>query len=209
MWPIWWPGSRSRSDSGGTLRSLLQCRRRPVGFAITALGLGAAVLCALLVVGMPTSREARGPLGEGGRGSLCVPFRQVTIGVDDFADSTKSPITIHSFSLVDPRHVKLLGVTLVPIISSHGWLLIGAVKDYPPPADKIPTDARWAQRRTLPVTLRPEKANSSWNLVFGLHLVGSGRGRVARYAVHYSVRGRKYLWQNHISEVLSPGGCPM
>lgn len=170
------------------------------GVAVALCGLAVALPLSLLKTGTSDT----GPLGNGGSGSLCAPVRTLTLGVDLLSNTSRSPLSVQAFSLIRPRNIKLLGVSLVPLTRGRRYNMIGMVASYPPPLTRIPSDARWSSRRELPATLGPR---SKWNLVIGLTDTNGKDGSDAGYQLRYTYEGKDLLWRSRISDRLSANGC--
>ncbi len=109
-----------------------------------------------------------------------------------------------SFSLIDPHHLRLLGVHLVPIVAKHGnYNLVGNVFGFPPSTAHVPADAHWASRRRLPTTIPPTKRGTDWDIVYGLEVTGGAHLAFDKsWKLRYRVGGNSYVLVGGIDDVL-------
>jgi hypothetical protein len=177
-----------------------------------AVGVLAAVLWMSVGPGAgPTGPLGDGPLGTAGPADAtqCVQRQATTVGMSDLQNTTSSPIQIEKFSLVGPHAVRLLSVYLAPVVrqADGTTIILGAGSAYPPtPDDLVRTDVQWDARHALPMTMAPDRAGHSWNIIFGLERTAAD-GSVGYYQVQYEWRGKQYIWTSDLSVRLVTGRC--
>ena len=185
-------------------------RTRSVVVASAVVAVTGAVLAGVFLRGGPAVGVNSGPLGGGPtNGSLCGSGRRiVSIAQDDFRNATNSPIRVEKATLVNARGVKMLGADLVPIVAPSGqYDLLVTGGPYPPSATELAAaaDARWGDRRTLPMTMAPDRPGHSWNLVFGLDRTAATG--TADYQLQYQWHGNQYIWSSPTALKLVAGRC--
>jgi len=168
------------------------------------------ILSVVFLTGNPVAVNT-GPLGGGPvQGSLCIAGRQITtIAEDDFRNATNSPILAEKSTLVNVHGIRMLGVDLVPIAAaSDGYDLLATGGPYPPSREELAAvaDARWGDRRTLPMTMPPDQPGRSWDLVLGLERTASA-GTADYYQLQYEWRGRQYIWSSSMAVKVVAGRC--
>jgi hypothetical protein len=164
----------------------------------------AGVLAAVLwMTAWPTGPLGDGPLGKAGPAGAtqCVSRQATSVGMSDLQNTTSSPIQIEKFSLVGPHAVRLLSVYLAPVVRAADGTttILGAGSAYPPtPDDLVRTDVQWNARHALPMTMAPDRAGHSWNIIFGLERTAAV-GSVGYYQIQYEWRGQQYMWTSDLS----------
>lgn len=176
----------------------------------------AGVLAAVLWMTAGPGAGPTGPLGDGPLGTVgpadatqCVPRQATSIGMSDLQNTTNSPIQIEKFSLVGPHAVRLLSVYLAPVVKAADGTttLLGAGWPYPLTSnDLVGMDVQWNSRHALPMTMAPDQAGHSWNVIFGLERTAAD-GSVGYYQIQYEWRGQQYLWTSDLSIRLVTGKC--
>jgi hypothetical protein len=159
-----------------------------------------AVVSAVVLTGAVSGPVNTGPLGGGPvNGWLCMPASArvpVSVAQDDLRNSTGSPILVEKLSLVSAHGLRLAEPAyLVPIVhpgSGYDLMLTGG--HYPPTRRDLALapDARWAERRALPMTMPPDRPGHSWNLVFGVERTAATG--TADYQLQYEWQGNQYIW---------------
>lgn len=173
--------------------------RRAVIVPAVVAGAVAAMLAVVLLPGSSRVQVDIGPLGGGPvNGAECGPGPTVVIGLDEFQNSTGSPIRVEKFRLVDPHGLKLLGVDLVP---GSG---VGLGAPYPP--SPTPSSSRtwipgWRSRRALPLTMEPSPTR--WFLVYGLEVTAK-TGTLSYAELSYEYRGVQYLFTSQTAVEVVP-----
>lgn len=159
--------------------------------------IAAGVLAAVFWLNSGSGADRIGPLGGGPvNGAECTPARlAVTIAIDDLRNTTTAPIQVEKFALVGARGIRLLGVSLAPVVSAVGYDLLLTGGPYPPsPKDLAASaDVHWNARRSLPMTMPPDQPGHSWNLVIGLERTAAV-GTVGFYQMQYEWNGQQYTW---------------
>jgi hypothetical protein len=172
----------------------------------------AATLAAVFWTSSGSGADRTGPLGGGGPmiGTQCAPARPtVTIALTELQNTTSTPIRVETFTLVNPHGLRLLGVDLAPLVSvAKGGYLLGAGEPYPPPPALLAAtaDVHWNDRRTLPMTMPPDRPGHSWNLVIGLERTAAV-GTASYYQIQYQWHGQQYTWSGQIAIRLIIGKC--
>ncbi len=169
------------------------------------------VLSVVFLTGNPVAVNT-GPLGGGPvNGSLCIAGWQITsIAEDDFRNATSSPILVEKSTLVNAHGVRMLRVDLVPIVAvGGGYDLLATGGPYPPSREELAAvaDARWGDRRTLPMTMPPGQPGHSWDLVFGLERTANA-GTADYYQLQYEWQGSQYIWSSSMAVKMDAGPCP-
>lgn len=162
-----------------------------------ALSIAAALLAA------SCSSSSPGPLGLGGTGSACVPYREgapVTFGLFDLHNSGSSPVTVQSLRLPAANGLRMTSAWLVPFYfdkKDGNTDTIGVGWAYPPA-----TRPEWPQRR--PAIGAVIKPGQDLNLVFGLIRTTPRNGTSDGPAIVYTSNGNTYTMQEGINLTVSP-----
>jgi hypothetical protein len=151
----------------------------------------AAALLAVAVAGCSSASggvQSGGPLGppdhhDGACAAEPRPGAPETIGFIEFGNTGSVPLVITRVTLRDPRHLRLLGSYLVPVISGE----IGAASGWPPrPSPGAPLPRGWKLRQPPG------------------HLPG---GSAAGVNIYYHSGGTRYVRESNVRLMLQIPVC--
>jgi hypothetical protein len=170
----------------------------------------AAALLAVAVTGCSSASggvQSGGPLGppdhhDGACAAEPRPGAPETIGFIEFGNTGSVPLVITRVTLRDPRHLRLLGSYLVPVISGE----IGAASGWPPrPSPGAPLPRGWKLRQP-PGHLRllPRKAAE---VVVGITSTARPGGSAAGVNIYYHSGGTRYVRESNVRLMLQIPVC--
>jgi hypothetical protein len=166
-------------------------------------------LAAVLVIILRPSASAvtlGGPLGPPGNlSTLCTPSRlgqPVTIGLQNFTNSSHDTVTIDRVTLASPRNLTLAGAYTVP-----GRYLVGVWPTFPPPARQLVKGVQWAKRRHPAGARVPP---GGWvNVVAGVDPTRRGQDTTTGIVVWYHDGGTRYELRSNVRVIVPvpPARC--
>jgi hypothetical protein len=180
---------------------------------LVACGLVAAVLTTVAACGGSGSGPLAADVAQKGT-TICMPAPNphstitswrtpVWFTLDMFANTSNSPLTIESVSLIDPHNVTLRGALVYEMVDSrHPLTQAGGLGDL---ASSVPA-ADWARRQRVPgAVISPGRANL-YEIVPAVQQKTQRGGYAIGEIVTYQAGGQTYTVTAYTGYVVSRGG---